>query len=195
MADSTAASANTKAFMCAVSWPLKRTRSSLSRIAIRILPKRLRTITSDTAITSAMASTSTKYMTRLASSPVMSRPSSVRKSVMPLAPPVSPCWPTTTTVSASDSPAQRVEWNPPPGQLLDAAPHHEVRQFGRRGFELEEHGHHVAAEAEEHALAQAQHAAVAPGQHHADRDERESQVLAHEVQPEGVERGRQHDGQ
>ncbi|MNS58635.1 hypothetical protein D3C72_915620 [compost metagenome] len=72
-------------------------------MAISSLPKRLRTMASDTIITSAMAATSTKYIVRLAASVAMSQPSSVRKSVMPLAPPVSPCWPTTTTVSVSAS--------------------------------------------------------------------------------------------
>ena len=96
---------------------------------------------------------------------------------------------------------QRLERQPEERQLGDLVPVHEVRDAGRRldlgvrdarGFELEEHRHAVAAEAEEHALPQAQNAGIAPAQHQADGDEGVGQILADQVEPEDVERQRQH---
>ena len=97
---------------------------------------------------------------------------------------------------------QRLERDPEERQLGDLVPVHEVRNARRRldlgvrdarRFELEERRHAVAAEPEEHSLPEAENAGVAPAQHQADGDEGVGEILADEIEPEDVERQRQHD--
>src|SRR5690606_18544467 len=90
---------------------------------------------------------------------------------------------------------EALERQPPRRELLDAAPDHEVGKLGGRRLQLQEHRHHVAAEAEEDALAEAQDPPVPPGKHDPDRDEREGQVLAHQVEAKRIERQRKDDEQ
>ena len=91
---------------------------------------------------------------------------------------------------------QVLERLPPDGQGGELVPVHEVRDAGGGldlggdgvgRFQLEEHGHGVAAQAEEDALAQAQDAAIAPDHHQPEGDEAVGQVLAHQVEAEDVE--------
>jgi len=89
-------------------------------------------------------------------------------------------------------------------QLRELIPVHEVRNSGRRldlgvrnagCFQLEEHRHAITAEAEEHALPQAENAAVSPANDKANRDERVSEILGDQVEPEDVQRQGQDDDQ
>jgi len=97
---------------------------------------------------------------------------------------------------------QRLERDPEERQLRELVPVHEIGDAGgrldlgvgdARRLELEKSRHAVAAEPEEYALPQAQDPGMAPAQHQADRDECVGQVLADEIEPEDVERQRQHD--
>src|SRR5207249_808181 len=76
-------------------------------------------------------------------------------------------------------------------QLTHPAPGHEVRHVARpRLLELEMHGHGVAAEPEEHALPERQHPSLPPCQADADGDDRKTEVLGQQVQPEVAEHRR-----
>ena len=95
---------------------------------------------------------------------------------------------------------ETVERLPEQRQRGDLIPVHEIRDAGRGldlgvldagGFQLEEHRHAVAAEAEEHALPQAQNAAIAPAQHQPDRDKGVGQVFRDQVEAEHIQRQRQ----
>ena len=95
---------------------------------------------------------------------------------------------------------ETVERLPEQRQRGDLIPVHEIGNAGGRldlgvldagGFELEEHRHAVAAEAEEHALPQAQNAAIAPAQHQPDRDEGVGQIFRDQVEAEHIQRQRQ----
>ncbi|MNL26754.1 hypothetical protein D3C87_1483030 [compost metagenome] len=88
------------------------------------------------------------------------------------------------------------EGHPEPGKRGQLVPVHEVRDAGRglnlgglrrRGFQLQEHGHAITAQAKKHPLAQAQNAAIAPAQHQAERDKGIGQVFANEIEPEDVQ--------
>ncbi len=87
------------------------------------------------------------------------------------------------------------------GSAWSLIPVHEVGDARRRldlgvgharGFELEKHGHAVAAEAEEDALPEAEDAGIAPAQHQADGDEGVGQILADQIEPEDVDGERQY---
>ena len=95
---------------------------------------------------------------------------------------------------------ETVERLPEQRQRGDLVPIHEVRDAGRRldlgvldagSFQLEEHRHAVAAEAEEHPLPQAQNAAIAPAQHQPDRDEGVGQIFRDQVEAKHIQRQRQ----
>src|SRR5690606_15888078 len=86
---------------------------------------------------------------------------------------------------------------PERGQLLHAAPHHEVGQVAAAIVQIQVPGHRIAAEAEEDALAEGEHAALPPGQPDAERDDRVAEVLGEQAQPERLQqqrRGDQGDG-
>ena len=95
---------------------------------------------------------------------------------------------------------ETVERLPEQRQRGDLIPVHEIRNAGRGldlgvrdagGFQLEEHRHAVAAEAEEHPLPQAQNAAIAPAQHQPDRDKGVGQIFRDQVEAEHIQRQRQ----
>ena len=99
-----------------------------------------------------------------------------------------------------DGKGEAVEWLPEQRQRGDLIPVHEIRNAGRGldlgvldagGFQLEEHRHAVAAEAEEHALPQAQNAAIAPADHQPQRHKGIGEVFRDEVEPEDIETERQ----
>ena len=96
-----------------------------------------------------------------------------------------------TTQMASSAKGKTLEWHPEGRQGGELVPVHEIRNARRRlngggdrvrRFQLQEHRHAIAAEAEEDALAEAEHAAAAPEQDEPDGDEAVAEVFPHQVQ-------------
>src|SRR5450830_1778014 len=101
IAENAAATQNTKILKLATSYPEKRTRSSLSRMAISRRPSLDARMKRPIKMQPNSKPALMKYRISFALSVRRSQPSKVLRSVMPLTPPVNPCWPTISTVRIS----------------------------------------------------------------------------------------------
>ena len=63
--------------------------------------------------------------------------------------------------------AEALKRQPGQRQLFNAAPHHEVWQFGAGCFELQKHGQGIRPNAKKDALTQTENAAITPTEHNA----------------------------